>query len=118
MAELTKAEFITKYNAIFADNIERAISEQDLRDFAADIKDSSFFSKDYVSPGASFSTLTGNATDNASIVQLSNDIINILRGGVLPDYDNLKKLYDYIVTEISSVIGTPIDGGSPATRIR
>jgi hypothetical protein len=116
--ELTKAEFITKYNEIFADNIERKISEQDLRDFAADIKDSSFFSKDYVAPGASFASLTGEATDNPSIVQLANDIVNIIRGGVHPDYDNLKKLYDFINQQIEVVTAAPIDGGTPSTQNR
>lgn len=40
MAALTKAAFLSKYLTIFADNISRAISEEDLRDFRQDIADS------------------------------------------------------------------------------
>ena len=118
MAQLTGAEFISKWHGLFADNITRNISEQDLRDFTTDIKDSFFNSRDFVAPAASFASLTGNATDNASIVQLSQDIINIIKGGVAPEYDNLKKLYDFIVEQIGLVNAVAIDGGTPAARVK
>lgn len=40
MAVLTTAAFISKWEAIFADNSSRAISEEDMRDFKDDIADS------------------------------------------------------------------------------
>lgn len=40
MAVLTAAAFFSKYSSIFADNATRNISEEDMRDFAEDIKDS------------------------------------------------------------------------------
>lgn len=40
MAQLTKAAFLSKWAALFADNSTRDISEEDLRDFREDISDS------------------------------------------------------------------------------
>lgn len=40
MANLTIPSFLSKWNALFADNSDREISEQDLRDFTQDLMDS------------------------------------------------------------------------------
>ena len=46
MAQLSKAAFLSKFNALFADNITRDISEADIREFTLDIKDSCLFGLD------------------------------------------------------------------------
>lgn len=46
MTQLSKAAFLTKFNALFADNTTRDISEADLRTLAEDLKDSVPFNLD------------------------------------------------------------------------
>lgn len=40
MSNLSKSAFLSKWNSLFADNSTRDITEEDLRDFTTDIKDS------------------------------------------------------------------------------
>lgn len=98
MANLSGAAFVAKYNDLFADNITRNIEESYLREFALDLRDSFINIIDFEAPSASFSTITGNAEDNASINALATNIVNTVRGGVSVDYNTLKKLYDHFTS--------------------
>jgi hypothetical protein len=108
-------DFKAKWQGRFADNITREIEESDLREFVNDIAENFFNVDDFEAPSASFSSITGNATDNTSIVSLANDIISTVRGGVATDWNTLKKLYDWTVAQLALKQDTitGIDGGTP-----
>lgn len=48
MSQLSRTEFLSKYNTLFADNTSGAITEAILREFVADIKDSYYSTKEDV----------------------------------------------------------------------
>ena len=115
MAVLNGTSFVSKWHARFADNVSREITEAFLREFVTDVKDSFFNSVDFVAPSASFSSITGNALDNASIVGVINETITTIRGGAATDYNTLLKLYNFVVAqlELKQDVVTGIHGGTP-----
>jgi hypothetical protein len=114
---MNTSTFKSKWNSRFADNIIREIEESDLREFVEDIADNFYNADDFTAPSASFSSITGNATDNSSINTLAGNIINTVRGGIGVDYNTLKKLYDYF-TSVTGALQeeiTAISGGDSTT---
>lgn len=113
MASLSKVEFKSKFYDLFADNIIRAIDAEDLRVLVDDLIDSFYNTIDSSFPSASFSSISGSATDNSSINALAGNIINTVRGGVDTDYNTLKKLYDWTVAQLALKQDIGMDGGTP-----
>lgn len=107
------ATFKSKWAARFADNITREIEESDLREFVDDIADNFYNADDFSAPSASFGSISGNATDNASINTLAGDIVSSVRGGATVPYNTLKKLYDHFTTVTGGLQDqiTAISGG-------
>src|SRR5687768_16764834 len=112
--------FKAKWASRFADNITREIEESDLREFVNDIADNFYNADDFEAPSASFASITGNATDNASINSLAADIINTVRGGVSGDYNTLKKIYDYFTSQLTGKQATitTLDGNTVTILMR
>lgn len=77
MAVLTKANFLTKWAALFADNATRDISEEDMREFRQDISDSTLFLRDQY-----YNTIN-------STTGVDDYIISLPLGSGLPGYDNM-----------------------------
>jgi hypothetical protein len=109
--------FKAKWNGRFADNITREIEEGDLREFVQDIADNFFNVDDFVAPSSSFESISGNATDNDSLNTMAANIVATVRGGVATDYNTLKKLYDFVVSQLALKQDTitGISGGDSTT---
>lgn len=69
MAQLSKSAFLAKWLTIFADNVTRDISEEDMRDFRQDIADS-FWNKD---DDALTSVQTAQADTSGATITLDFD---------------------------------------------
>lgn len=113
MAVLNGSSFVSKWIARFADNVSREITEGDLREFVQDINESFINNVDFTAPSATFSSITGSATDNPSLVENFNNIINSIRGGVAVEYNTLQKLLTYINTQLALKQDKGINGGTP-----
>lgn len=115
MAVLTPADFLTKYNPLFADNWSGDISEGDLRDFMVDCKDSFAFAADIVDVDAAieaFRTAVKTLT-NKRIVKRTLKSVTVPSGSLDIDSDS----YDFVVVTaldaditIPNPTGTPEDG--------
>lgn len=116
MAQLNKVAFIAKFSGLFADNITGEISEADLRTFMQDITDSFANLIDTPAASAAFSSISGNASDNGSLVTYVATQISDLKNGVDTAGNTLKKLYDLIVALEGDVAALgdslPITGGT------
>jgi hypothetical protein len=82
MAELTLASFLSKYNTIFADNTNREITEEDLRDFRQDIADSFLAWQDNVSNDTTLadSSTTKVPTQHSVKVYVDDAFLSALSG--------------------------------------
>lgn len=97
MAQLSISAFVTKYTALFADNITGEISEGDLRGFMQDIADSFSNLISTPTPSANYSTIAGDASTSVSLVTYITTQISNLKAGVSTNGDTLAKLYALIV---------------------
>jgi hypothetical protein len=105
MAQLTKAAFLSKYLAIFADNATREITEQDLRDFREDLSDSSLFLDDNFIDEDSFASDSAVKAPSqqsvkayvdgqvGSTLRINNRVVelsgtNTYTGGMTPAFDS------------------------------
>lgn len=117
MAQLSKSAFISKWTPIFADNTSGDITEQDLRDFMTDIKDSFVAEDELADQIAADTTVNGKydaSNPNSYITALEVDdlfVINkVLTGvgslsGSIANGDSIIEAFNKLQTQISSAVG-------------
>ncbi len=117
MTQLSKSAFISKWTPIFADNTSGDITEQDLRDFMTDIKDSFVAVDELAAEIASDTTVTGkydaNNPDNFIDITAISDlfVINKVLSGVgslsgsIANGDSIIEALNKLQTQVSSALG-------------